>query len=113
MDRPPIDSLALQAWATDEAAVLVSRVMEASNAQAQALRIELQTLRSRNEALSLELAEARERAEGAESALAQASGHFEETLDELRQEHTETIREQALSCMMLPLDELLTVFGVL
>ena len=113
MERPPIDSLALQAWATDEAAGLVSRVMEASNAQAQALRIELQTLRLRNEALSLELAEAHERADGAESALAQASGRFEETLDELRQEHTETIREQALSCMMLPLDELLTVYTVL
>src|SRR5215831_122782 len=113
MERPPIDPLALQAWATDEAAGLVSRVMEASNAQAQALRTELQTLRSRNEALSLELADARERADGAESALAQASGRFEETLDELRQEHTETIREQALSCMMLPLDELLTVYTVL
>src|SRR5215831_15157263 len=113
MERPPIDPLALQAWATDEAAGLVSRVMEASNAQAQALRIELQTLRSRNEPLSLELAEAHERADGAESTLAQASGRFEETLDELRQEHTETIREQALSCMMLPLDELLTVYTVL
>jgi hypothetical protein len=86
--------------------------MEASNAQAQALRIELQTLRSRNEMLSLELEEARERADAAESALGHASEHFEETLDELRQEHTATIREQALSCMMLPLDELLTVFNV-
>jgi len=113
MDRPPIDPSALQAWATDEAAGLVSRVMEASNAQAQALRVELQTLRSRAEALTLEIAEARERADAAESALAHASAHFEETLDELRQEHTETIREQALSCMMLPLDELLTVYSVL
>ena len=113
MDRPPIDPSALQAWATDEAAGLVSRVMEASNAQAQALRVELQTLRSRTEVLTLEMAEARERADAAESALAHASSHFEETLDELRQEHTETIREQALSCMMLPLDELMTVYGVL
>ncbi len=113
MDRPPLDLSALQTWATDEAAGLVSRVMEASNAQAQALRVELQTQRSRNEMIGLELAEARERAEAAESALAHASAHFEETLDELRQEHTATIREQALSCMMLPLDELLTVFGVL
>jgi hypothetical protein len=62
--------------------------------------------------LSLELEEARERADAAESALGHASEHFEETLDELRQEHTATIREQALSCMMLPLDELLTVFNV-
>jgi len=113
MERKPIDPSALQAWATDEAAGLVSRVMEATNAQTQALRIEVQTLRSRNEVLSLELVEARERADAAESALAHASAHFEETLDELRQEHTETIREQALSCMMLPLDELLTVYGVL
>jgi hypothetical protein len=112
MERPPVDPSALRAWATDEAAGLVSRVMEASNAQAQALRIELQTLRSRNEMLSLELEEARERADAAESALGHASEHFEETLDELRQEHTATIREQALSCMMLPLDELLTVFNV-
>jgi hypothetical protein len=111
MERP-LDPSALRAWATDEAAGLVSRVMEASNAQAQALRIELQTLRSRNEMLSLELEEARERADAAESALGHASEHFEETLDELRQEHTATIREQALSCMMLPLDELLTVFNV-
>jgi hypothetical protein len=112
MERPPVDPSALRAWATDEAAGLVSRVMEASNAQAQALRIELQTLRSRTEMLSLELEEARERADAAESALGHASEHFEETLDELRQEHTATIREQALSCMMLPLDELLTVFNV-
>ena len=112
MERP-LDPSKLQAWATDEAAGLVSRVMEASNAQAQALRIELQTLRSRTEMLSLELAEARERADAAESALSHASAHFEETLDELRQEHTATIREQALSCMMLPLDELLTVYTVL
>src|SRR5215475_11489183 len=54
MERPPIDSSALQAWATDEAAGLVSRVMEASNAQAQALRVELQTLRSRTEMLPLD-----------------------------------------------------------
>jgi hypothetical protein len=113
MEQHPLDLSALRAWATDEAAGLVSRVMEASNAQAQALRIELQALRSRTEVLSLELAEARERADAAESALTHASAHFEETLDELRQEHTATIREQALSCMMLPLDELLTVFGVL
>jgi hypothetical protein len=86
--------------------------MEASNAQAQAMRIELQALRSRIELLSLDLVEARERADAAESALTHASAHFEETLDELRQEHTATIREQALSCMMLPLDELLTVFNV-
>jgi hypothetical protein len=111
-DRP-LDLSSLQAWATDEAAGLVSRVMEASSAQAQALRVELQTLRSGNEALTLELAEARERADAAESALTHASAHFEETLDELRQEHTATIREQALSCMMLPLDELLTVFNTL
>jgi hypothetical protein len=112
-DRPPVDLSALHAWATDEAAGLVTRVMEAGNAQAQALRVELQTLRSRNEVLTLELAETRERADAAESALAHASAHFEETLDELRQEHTATIREQALSCMMLPLDELLTVFNSL
>jgi hypothetical protein len=113
MERPPLDPSALHAWATDEAAGLVSKVMEASNAQTQALRVELQTIRSRNEVLTLELAEARERADAAESALTHASSHFEETLDELRQEHTETIREQALSCMMLPLDELLTVYGVM
>ena len=67
MERPPIDLSALQA-STDEAAGLVSRVMEASSAQLQALRIELQTWRSRNEILSLELADARERTEAAESA---------------------------------------------
>jgi len=112
-ERTPVDLSALQAWATDEAAGLVSRVMEASNVQAQALRVELQTQRSRIEVMGLEIAEARERAEAAESALAHASAHFEETLDELRQEHSATIREQALSCMMLPLDELLTVYNTL
>jgi hypothetical protein len=113
MAERPVDLSKLQAWATDEAAGLVSRVMEASNAQAQALHVELQTLRSRNEVLALELAEARERADAAESAITHASAHFEETLDELRQEHSATIREQALSCMMLPLDELLTVYNTL
>jgi hypothetical protein len=113
MDQKSNDFSSLQAWATDEAAGLVSRVMEATNAQAQAGRLELQTMRAKNEVLRLDAEEARERANAAEVALAHASAHFEETLDELRQEHTATIREQALSCMMLPLDELLTVFSQL
>jgi len=41
------------------------------------------------------------------------SAQFERTLDELRHEHASTIREQARSCITLPLDELLTVFNAL
>jgi hypothetical protein len=43
--------------------------------------------------------------------MSQLSSQFERTLDELRHEHATTIREQARSCITLPLDELLTVFN--
>jgi molecular chaperone GrpE (heat shock protein) len=82
-------------------------------AQTETIRAELDETRAWNEALRAELQEARERVDAAELEVSQLSAQFERTLDELRHEHASTIREQALSCITLPLDELLTVFNAL
>jgi hypothetical protein len=94
-----MDLSALQTWAAEESAALVARFVNVVGAQTETLREQLQA--------------ARDRAEAAEAELAQTSAHFAETLDELRQEHATTVREQALSYITLPLDELLTVFNAL
>jgi regulator of replication initiation timing len=107
------DLSALQAWAATESAELAARFVNIVGAQTETLRAELQETQGWNEALRAELQETRERLEAAELELAQASNQFERTLDELRDEHASTIREQALSCITLPLDELLTVFTAL
>jgi hypothetical protein len=113
MDSPKKEFSALQAWAATESAELAARFVGVVGAQTESLRVELQETRGWNEALRAELQEARERVETLEVELAQLSAQFERTLDELRHEHAATIREQALSCITLPLDELLTVFNAL
>src|SRR5215467_6102411 len=107
------DLSALQAWAATESAELAARFVNIVGAQTETLRAELQEAQGWNEALRAELQETRERLEAAELELAQASNHFERTLEEMRDEHASTIREQALSYITLPLDELLTVFSAL
>jgi len=111
MDSPKKDLSALQAWAATESAELAARFVGVVGAQTETLRTELQETRAWNEALRAELDDAHERVEAAEVELSQRSAQFERTLDELRHEHAATIREQALSCITLPLDELLTVFN--
>ena len=111
MDVPKKDLSALQAWAATESAELAARFVGVVGAQTESIRAELDETRAWNEALRAELQEARERVEGVEVELLQMSAQFERTLDELRHEHASTIREQALSCITLPLDELLTVFN--
>ena len=113
MDPTKKDFNALQAWAATESAELAARFVGVVGAQTESIRAELQETRAWNEALRAELQEARERVEAAEVELSQVSAQFERTLDELRHEHASTIREQALSCITLPLDELLTVFNAL
>jgi hypothetical protein len=113
MDPTKKDLSALQAWAATESAELAARFVGVVGAQTETLRAELSETRAWNEALRAELQEARERVEAAEVELSQVSAQFDRTLDELRQEHATTIREQALSCITLPLDELLTVFNAL
>jgi hypothetical protein len=113
MDHPKKDLSALQAWAATESAELAARFVGVVGAQTESLRSELQETRAWNEALRAELQEAKERLDVAEVETSQLSSQFERTLDELRQEHATTIREQALSCITLPLDELLTVFTAL
>jgi molecular chaperone GrpE (heat shock protein) len=107
------DLSALQAWAATESAELAARFVGAIGAQTETLCAELIDTRAWNDALRSEAQEARERIEELELELSQASGQFERALDELRHEHASTIREQALSCITLPLDELLTVFNTL
>jgi hypothetical protein len=113
MDSPKKDLSALQAWAETESAELAARFVGVVGAQTESMRTELLETRAWNEALRAELQEARERVETAEVELSHRSAQFERTLDELRHEHASTIREQALSCITLPLDELLTVFNAL
>src|SRR6476660_1648301 len=113
MDFKGKDLSALQAWAATESAELAARFVNVVGAQTETLQTELQEARSWNEALRAELQDARERLESAEAQLAAASNQFELTLEEMRDEHANTIRDQALSCITLPLDELLTVFNAL
>jgi hypothetical protein len=111
MDSPKKDLSALQAWAATESAELAARFVGVVGAQTESMRSELLETRAWNESMQAELQEARERVEAAEVELSQMSAQFERSLDELRHEHATTIREQALSCITLPLDELLTVFN--
>ena len=113
MENPKKDLSALQAWAVTESAELAARFVGVVGAQTESLRGELQETRAWNEAMRAELQEAKERLDAAEIEASQLSSQFERTLDELRHEHATTIREQALSCITLPLDELLTVFTAL
>jgi regulator of replication initiation timing len=113
MDFKNKDLSALQAWAATESAELAARFVGVVGAQTEALQSELQEVRSWNEALRAELQDARARLEAAEVELSQSSIQFERTLEEMRDEHANSIREQALSCITLPLDELLTVFNAL
>ena len=113
METRDKDLTALQSWAASESAALAARFVEAVDAQTDALRAELQETRAWNDALRSEVQENRERIEAVEVELSQASAQFERTLDELHHEHASTIREQARSCITLPLDELLTVFNAL
>ena len=113
MEPPDQDLTALQAWAATEGAAFAARLVGVVDAQADSLRAELEETRAWNEALRSEVQETRERIEVAEIELSQTSAQFERTLDEMRHEHASTIREQARSCITLPLDELLTVFNAL
>ncbi len=113
MDSKFKDLSALQAWAASESAEFATRFVGVVGAQTEALQAELTEARTWNETLRAELQDARERLQAAESQLSQASMQFEQTLEELRDEHANRIREQALSCITLPLDELLTVFHAL
>jgi hypothetical protein len=113
MDPKGKDFSSLQAWAATESAELAARFVSVVGAQTEALQSELQEARAWNEGLRAELQEARERFEAAERELATASNQFDRTLEEMRDEQANTIREQALSCITLPLDELLTVFNAL
>lgn len=113
MDFKGKDLSALQAWAAAESAELADRFVSVVGAQTEAMKTELQETRQWNEALRAELQDARERLAAAELELTTASNQFERTLEEMRDEQANTIREQALSCITLPLDELLTVFGAL
>src|SRR5579872_1100085 len=113
MDGKFKDLSALQAWATTESAELAARFVGLVGSQTEALQSELTETRAWNETLRAELQDVRRRLQATEGELSQTSMQFERTLEELRDEHANTIREQALSCITLPLDELLTVFHAL
>ena len=55
----------------------------------------------------------RSRAEAARADMAGLTAEFDQTIDELRQDHAAVVAEQARTSTSLPLDELLTVFTAL
>jgi hypothetical protein len=63
--------------------------------------------------LESELHETREAFDAAKAEALEHTRQFESTLEELRAEYANTIREQALARMALPLDELLAVYNAL
>ncbi len=115
------DDLAPVRAALESAAVAVAGRL----AEADAARVALQEHEARCVWLSGELAEARQqvqrgeaeladavrRAEVAEADTARVAAHFEDALDELRSQHADTVRAQAVECASLPLDGLLTAFN--
>jgi hypothetical protein len=80
---------------TQRAEAEIQRNVAAANAEAAAALVEARALAA------------------AQADAERLTGQFETALEELRREHLETLREQALARTVLPLDELLTVFGAL
>ncbi len=83
------------AVASQRAEAEIQRNLAAANAEAAEALIEARALAA------------------AQAEAARLTGQFETTLEELRHEHLATLQEQALARTVLPLDELLTVFGAL
>jgi hypothetical protein len=83
------------------------RNLSAANAAAE------KELAAANDAAEQELRDARASLEAAQAEAQRLTGQFDRALEELRQEHVNTLHQQAVARTALPLDELLAVFGSL
>jgi hypothetical protein len=83
------------------------RNLSAANAAAE------KELAAAHAAAEQELQEARAALEAAQAEAQRLTGQFDRALEELRQEHVNTLHQQAVARTALPLDELLAVFGSL
>jgi hypothetical protein len=106
--RSQLDALRIELEA-ERAAVETQRALaETQRAEAEIQR----NLGAANAEAAESLVEARALA-AAQVEAERLTGQFETALEELRREHLETLQAQALARTVLPLDELLTVFGAL
>ena len=85
----------------------------AAHAGFDALGVRLQERDAEHQRLHEALKDAHMELKTTRADLTRSAAQFEHTLDQLRLEHATTVREQALACTALPLDELLTVFHAL
>ena len=83
------------------------RNLSAANAAAE------KALAAANDAAEQELRDARASLEAAQAEAQRLTRQFDSALEELRQEHVNTLHQQAVARTALPLDELLAVFGSL
>jgi hypothetical protein len=83
------------------------RNLSAANAAAE------KELAAANDAAEQELRDARASLEAAQAEAQRLTRQFDSALEELRQEHVNTLHQQAVARTALPLDELLAVFGSL
>jgi hypothetical protein len=127
--RLQLDAQAQELDARGHAKEQLAAAVAETRSQLDVLRTELEVQRAAVEsqraeaeiqrnlaAANAEAAEALSEARALAAAQAEAArltGQFETALEELRHEHVETLQEQALARTVLPLDELLTVFGAL
>ncbi|MGH9141910.1 MAG: hypothetical protein ACRD2I_12325 [Vicinamibacterales bacterium] len=74
---------------------------------------ELIEARAARDAAAQELVDARSALEAAQAEAERLTRQFDVALEELRDEHVSTLKQQAVARTVLPLDELLSVFGSL
>ena len=110
------EQLAAVAQDTQAQVALLRGELEARRAEIrEACReAELQrSLAAANLSTSLELEEARAALEGSQAEAQRLTRQFESALDELRDEHVNTLQQQAVARTALPLDELQSMFDSL
>jgi hypothetical protein len=110
------DHLAAAAEDTRSQLAALRRELDAQRADVQSARQEAELQRGladANMSASLELLEARAALESSRTETQRLTRQFETTLEDLRNEHLQTLQQQAVARTALPLDELRTMFDAL
>ena len=87
--------------------------LQERDAQNQELRTMLVKARMDLQAARADLAAERESTDTVRTTSAELSGEFDRALDEMRREHATVLAEHSAASLVLPLDELLTVFNAM
>ena len=106
-------TLAAASAAAEKELSAARTALEAARADAKRLDAEHRNLADAHDATGQELQEARAALEAAQAEAQRLTRQFDSALEELRQEHVNTLQQQAVARTALPLDELLAVFGSL